>query len=167
MDGTYQSPQIASPGVAAPAGTCYHFIGTDGRMYIVTPGSAIALPVGNELFVDIATQAVTGAIASQALFAATFFAQLFAKLTLAGGSGAYAVNLVLPVANLITPCTVEINLEFAASANPQVNIYDTSTGGTLLDGPIANPNPGVVSYYYGKFKFGRDGHWHLITNNWN
>jgi hypothetical protein len=60
---------------------------------------------------------------------------------------------------------VRIPIDFAASANPTINIYDSSTGGTLIEGPLHNPNPtGTASFL---FTAGFDGtHWHKESGQW-
>jgi hypothetical protein len=167
IPGTYQSPQIAAPGVAAPAGTCLLFAGADGRWYVITPASATALPVGNELFLDNGTLNINAAIAAVALFAATLFGALRAKIIAAAGAGAYEADYFLPVTNMLAGASVRLMIELPASANPTIEIFNASGAGTLLK-TISTPNAGAAAaYWWGIFGFGKDGAWHLDACGWN
>jgi hypothetical protein len=86
-------------------------------------------------------------------------------ISLAAGSGAYVANLTLSDANPLPGALVRIPIDFPASANPTINIYDNSTAGTLLEGPLANPNPGTPASFL--FTAGFDGEsWHKESGVW-
>ena len=86
-------------------------------------------------------------------------------VSLGAGSGAYVANLVLSDGNALAGAVLRIPIDFPASANPTVNIYDGSTGGTLLEGPLVNPNPGSAGSFY--FQAGFDGAgWHKEFGSW-
>jgi hypothetical protein len=86
-------------------------------------------------------------------------------VSLAAGSGAYVASLTLSDANALPGALLRVPIDFAASANPVVNIYDGSTGGTLLEGPLTNPNPGQVASFL--FTAGFDGtNWHKESGQW-
>jgi hypothetical protein len=88
-----------------------------------------------------------------------------APFTLAPGSGAYIVNLTLSGINAIGGALLRIPVDFPASANPTLNIYDTSTGGTLLEGPLVNLNPGAAASFL--FTACYDGaNWHKELGLW-
>lgn len=156
--------QQNSPSGAPAAGTALLTVGADGRLYITLP-SNITLPVGNEFTVDVVTITLSAA-ATQAMFAATLFTQLCAKFILGAGAGAYVVNLTLPVTNILPGALAYVNIELPASANPTLNIYDTSTGGTELE-VLTNPAPASGQYWFGIFKFGADLHWHKLFSAFN
>ena len=83
----------------------------------------------------------------------------------------YNVTLAHPTANGVGPlpgAIIKLYLEFAASANPTINVYDTSTGGTLLKGPITNPDPAAANYYFIEAAWLNNGAgyaWHVINAN--
>jgi len=86
-------------------------------------------------------------------------------VSLGVGSGAYVANLVLSDGNALAGAVLRIPIDFPASANPTVNIYDGSTGGTLVEGPLVNPNPGSAGSFY--FQAGFDGAgWHKEFGSW-
>lgn len=86
-------------------------------------------------------------------------------ITAGAGTGAYVANVVLIDSNALAGALVRIPIDFAASANPTVNIYDSSTGGTLLEGPLVNPNPGTAASFL--FTAGFDGtNWHKESGSW-
>jgi hypothetical protein len=86
-------------------------------------------------------------------------------LTLAAGSAAYIANLLLADTNALAGAMVRVPIDFPASANPTLNIYDGSTAGTLLEGPLANPNPAVTASFL--FLAGFDGtNWHKELGLW-
>ncbi|MGB8356320.1 MAG: hypothetical protein WCD79_20645 [Chthoniobacteraceae bacterium] len=157
--------QQNAPGGTPDAGTALLTVGTDGRLTITLPSSS-SLPVGNELTVDAAPVSFSVAVASQALFSETLFAQLCAHLYAGAGAGAYTANFVLPVAGMLPGALAYVNIELPASTNPTVAIYDTSTGGTELQ-TLTNPAPAAAAYWFGVFKFGRDAHWHKLFSAWN
>jgi hypothetical protein len=85
--------------------------------------------------------------------------------SLGAGSGAYVANIVLSDANVLPGALLRIPIDFPASANPTVNIYDAGTGGTLIEGPLTNPNPGAAASFL--FTAGFDGaHWHKESGAW-
>lgn len=132
----------------------------------ITDSTGITKPVGLSLIVDVATQTLSAAVASAAMFAATNFIQLFCKFILNAGSGAYTVNEVLPVAGMKAGALAFVNIEFAASANPTIKFWDTSTSGTQLM-QVTSPDATKQTFAFLVFKFGQDGHWHLIMSGWN
>ena len=86
-------------------------------------------------------------------------------VSLAAGSGAYVASLTLSDANALAGALLRIPIDFAASANPTINIHDNSTGGTLLEGPLVNPNPGTSASFL--FTAGFDGtNWHKEDGHW-
>jgi hypothetical protein len=91
-------------------------------------------------------------------------------VTLAAGGGAYVANLTLTdvVAVTSTPlagAVLRVIVDFPASANPTLNIYDSSVAGTLLQGPLTNPNPAIAQSFY--FQAGFDGaNWHKEDGHW-
>jgi hypothetical protein len=54
------------------------------------------------------------------------------NVELGAGGAAYIVNLTLGAANVLTGALLRMPMDFPASLNPTVNIYDGSTAGTLL-----------------------------------
>jgi hypothetical protein len=85
--------------------------------------------------------------------------------SLAAGAGAYVVNITLSDANVLAGALVRIPIDFPASANPTVNIYDGSTAGNLLEGPLTNPNPGQAASFL--FTAGFDGtNFHKESGMW-
>ena len=85
--------------------------------------------------------------------------------SLAAGSGAYVANLTLSDANVLAGALLRIPVDFPASGNPTLNIYDSSTAGTLLEGPLVNPNPGAPTSFL--FTAGYDGsNWHKESGQW-
>jgi len=86
-------------------------------------------------------------------------------ISLAAGSGGYVANLTLSDANALAGALLRIPIDFPASPNPTINIYDNSTGGTLLEGPLVNPNPGAAASFL--FTAGFDGAaWHKESGFW-
>jgi len=156
--------QNSAPGTP-PSGAAMLSIGSDNRCYITLP-SGTSLPVGNELAVDLAPVSINAAIGSQALFSASLFAQLCCCIVAAAGSGAYAANFVLPVTAMLPGALAHVNIELPASANPTINLYDTSTSGMELQ-TLTNPAPAAAAYWFGIFKFGQDGHWHKLFSAFN
>lgn len=57
-------------------------------------------------------------------------------VTLGVGSGVYAATISLLDSGAIAGAIYELNVTIPASSNPSLSIYDNSTGGTLLSGPI-------------------------------
>jgi hypothetical protein len=87
----------------------------------------------------------------------------WAKLSVAAGAGAYVLNLTLSDANALAGALLRIAIDFGATANPTINIYDSSTGGTLLQ-TITNPGAMAQSF---RFEAGFDGGaWHKETGSW-
>jgi hypothetical protein len=86
-------------------------------------------------------------------------------ISLAAGSGAYVANLALSDVNALAGALLRIPVDFAASGNPAVNIYDNSTAGTLLEGPLVNPNPAAAASFL--FTAAFDGTaWHKESGVW-
>jgi hypothetical protein len=85
--------------------------------------------------------------------------------SLGAGSGAYTANLLLGNTNAVAGALIRIPIDFPASADPTVNIYNASTGGTLLEGPLVNPNPSTPASFL--FTAGFDGvNWHKESGQW-
>lgn len=64
------------------------------------------------------------------------------KIIAAAGAGAYVRNFTLNTSNIRNGAIFRIKLEIAQSANPVLNFYNESTGGTLLQtvsGDSSNP----------------------------
>jgi hypothetical protein len=86
-------------------------------------------------------------------------------VALSAGAGAYVANLVISDGYALAGAVLRVPIDFPASANPTINIYDGSTGGTLLQGPLVNPNPGTAGSFY--FQAGFDGTgWHKEVGAW-
>jgi hypothetical protein len=86
------------------------------------------------------------------------------KIVAGAGSGAYTAKYSLAVADMREGAVVDLNVELAASANPTVEIYNGTSGGTLL-ATMANPAPAGAAYWYGRFRF--DGNaWHCLFRAW-
>jgi hypothetical protein len=87
-------------------------------------------------------------------------------ISVAAGTGAYTASIILGHANVTAGALIRIPIDFAASSNPTVNIYDGSGGGTLLQGPLGNPNPGQTGSF--TFTAGFDGeNWHKEMGVWD
>jgi len=79
------------------------------------------------------------------------------------GSGAYTAGIVLSDANALAGALLRLPIDFAATLNPTINIYDGSTGGTLLQ-TISNIDANARSFL---FTAGFDGTgWHKETGAW-
>lgn len=79
------------------------------------------------------------------------------------GAGAYVLNLTLSDANALAGALVRVAIDFDATANPTINIYDGSVAGTLLQ---VITNPGAVAQSF-LFTGGFDGaHWHKESGEW-
>lgn len=79
------------------------------------------------------------------------------------GAGPYVSNITLGDGTAMAGAVLRIPIDFAASANPTINIYDGSEGGTLLQ-TITNPGGAAQSFL---FTAGFDGtHWHKETGAW-
>jgi hypothetical protein len=86
-------------------------------------------------------------------------------VSLAAGSGTYAASLVLSHTSALAGAFVRIPIDFPASANPTINIFDGSGSGTLLQGPLTNPSPGKAGSFL--FTAGFDGTaWHKESGAW-
>jgi hypothetical protein len=157
--------QQTAPQGAPPAGCNSIFINTSGQLCTLDSGGNVAILQPAALFVDQPAQNLSAAV-TQPFCTSFAFARLAAKFILGAGSGAYAVNLTLPVAGMNTPAIIEANIELPAGSNPTVNIYDTGTDGALL-AQIINPAPAAAAYFYAQFKFGADAHWYKQFSLWN
>jgi hypothetical protein len=83
--------------------------------------------------------------------------------TAGAGSGAYVANLILSDANALPGALMRIPIDFAATLNPTINVYDGSTGGTLLE-TVSNIDANARSFL---FTAGFDGtNWHKETGSW-
>jgi hypothetical protein len=81
------------------------------------------------------------------------------------GSAAYTASIILSHTNVMIGAQIRIPIDFAASGNPTIDIYDGSSGGTLLQGPLTNPNPAQVHTFL--FTAGFDGtNWHKESGAW-
>jgi hypothetical protein len=86
-------------------------------------------------------------------------------ISLAAGTGVYIQNLTLSDANALAGAVLRVIVDFPASANPTINIYDGSTAGALLQGPLTNPTPALAQSFY--FQAGFDGtNWHKEDGRW-
>jgi hypothetical protein len=86
-----------------------------------------------------------------------------AALVLAAGSGAFAANLTLDPANVLAGAVLYLPIDLAASTNGTLNVYDSSTSGTLLQ-TLTNPDANARSYLL-ICRF--DGmHWHKMGGFW-
>jgi hypothetical protein len=72
-------------------------------------------------------------------------------------------DLTLNPANALAGALVRIPIDLAATVNPTINIYDGTTGGTLLQ-TLSNIDANARSFLFtGSF----DGaHWHKETGVW-
>ena len=88
--------------------------------------------------------------------------------TAGAGAGAYVANLALGDANVLSGALLRIPIDFAASSSPggaTINIYDGSSGGTLLEGPLVNPNPAApASFLFTAGFYGTN--WHKESGSW-
>jgi hypothetical protein len=84
-------------------------------------------------------------------------------LTIEAGSGAFVANITLSPTNAMAGALLRIPIDFAASVNGTVNIYDGSVEGTLIQ-TITNIDANVRSIL---FLGGFDGaHWKKETADW-
>jgi hypothetical protein len=132
----------------------------------VTAGGNLAAATTLVLGAD----ATPAAAATLAITSATRFAQLVQRVIAGAGTGAYVYNITLahPTANGVGPlpgAVIKLYLEWPASANPTFNVYDSSTAGTLLKGPLTNPNPEAGEYYFIEAAW-IAGAWKVIFCNW-
>jgi hypothetical protein len=85
------------------------------------------------------------------------------RFSAGAGAGAYVANIILSDANALAGALLRIPIDFAATVNPTINIYDSSTGGTLLQ-TITNIDANARSFL---FTAGFDGTaWHKETGGW-
>jgi hypothetical protein len=88
-----------------------------------------------------------------------------APLALGAGSGAYTQNVVLSDANAVAGSVMYLPMDFAASANGTLEVFDGSTGGTLLEGPLTNYDPANAHSFLLICRF--DGtNWHKMDGHW-
>jgi hypothetical protein len=86
-------------------------------------------------------------------------------ISVTAGSGAYAASIIISHTNVMAGALVRIPIDFPASPNPSISIYDGSTGGTLLQGPLVNPNPATTRSFL--LTAGFDGsNWHKESGAW-
>ena len=86
-------------------------------------------------------------------------------VSLAPGSAPYISDITLSDSNIVAGAFLRIPIDFPASANPTLNIYDHSTSGALLEGPLTNPNPALPASFL--FTAGFDGTaWHKESGEW-
>jgi len=91
-----------------------------------------------------------------------------APLSVQAGAGAFAAGVVLSPANALAGALLRIPIDFAASPNGTVNVYDASTGGPLIQA-ITNFANSDGSYSANSFYLiaGFDGtHWHKEFAAW-
>ena len=87
-----------------------------------------------------------------------------APVTIAAGTGTFTANLTLDPANALTGAVLYLPIDFAASTNGTVNIYDHTTTGTLLQ-TLAQPDATETRSYLLICRF--DGtHWHKMGGFW-
>jgi len=67
--------------------------------------------------------------------------------TAAAGSGAYIANIIILDANALPGALMRIPIDFAASTNPTIKIYDNATTGTLLQ-TVTNPGGAAQSFLF-------------------
>ena len=111
------------------------------------------------------TAAVVNLAAAGATNLANSAAWLLGRLPFVAGAGAgaYVAAITLSDANVIPGASLRIPIDFAASLNPTINIYDGSTAGTLLQ-TIANYDANARSFL---FIAGFDGtNWHKEDGHW-
>jgi hypothetical protein len=81
----------------------------------------------------------------------------------AAGAGAYVANIVLSDTNALAGALARIPIDFAATLNPTINIYNGSTSGALLQ-TITNIDANARSFL---FTAGFDGTaWHKESGGW-
>ena len=86
-------------------------------------------------------------------------------ISLGAGAGAYTQNLIIGDGAALPGALLRIPIGFPASANPTINVYDSSIEGTLLEGPLINPNPGAAASFL--LTLGFDGaDWHKENGQW-
>jgi hypothetical protein len=87
-----------------------------------------------------------------------------APVSVQAGAGAYVANLTLSHANVIAGAVLRVPIDFAASVNGTLNVYDGTTGGTLL--LTVTQIDGVQARNFFAL-FGYDGGaWHLEERGW-
>ncbi|HEX4083986.1 MAG TPA: hypothetical protein VHY22_03670 [Chthoniobacteraceae bacterium] len=87
-----------------------------------------------------------------------------APVSVQAGSAAFVTNLTLDPANAIPGAVLQIPIDFAASQNGTLNIYDGTTGGTLLQ-TLQQPDATQTRSYLLLCRF--DGaHWHKMGGFW-
>jgi hypothetical protein len=85
-----------------------------------------------------------------------------AELTMLAGSAPYNCNVTLSHTNAYNGWWVALKVNWPTSTNPTFTSYDNTTGGAVLQGPLAGTiNGGTITYNY---KY--DGStWHYMTTN--
>jgi hypothetical protein len=84
-------------------------------------------------------------------------------LSAGAGTGAYVQNITLGDANALPGALIRIPIDFASTINPTINIYDGTTGGSLLQ-TITNIDANARSFL---FTAGFDGtQCHKETGAW-
>jgi hypothetical protein len=120
--------------------------------------SAIAAALAGVAPAPVQTDLTPAAAGTAPLFAATLFGWLRRRILPGVGSGVYTADYTLPDAAQANNAIVKLNIEFPASANPNVTIHDT--GGALLS-TFTNPEPAAAYYTYAEYYF--DGTaWHEL-----
>lgn len=143
-----QQPIVYGTGSGGSGGPTYY---TDAEVLALIGGFSPA-PTQTDINVSAA--------ATAPLFTATNFGRLARTIIAAAGSGSYTAAYALPAASMTGGAMIDLNIEFAASTNPTVEIHNATTGGTLL-ATTTNPSPGAPAYWYGLFRF--DGTaWHKL-----
>jgi hypothetical protein len=151
---TVQPPLLTGPGSSE-----------GGPVYVTTAMQAAALAAAMAALAwSQETLALSAAGTTDITNSATWLTGR-APVTAGAGSGAYVADLTLDHANALAGAILRILIDFAASGNPTINIYDGTTGGTLLEGPLVNPTSGVAASFL--FIAGFDGAaWHKESGQW-
>lgn len=93
----------------------------------------------------------------------TEFLQWFQLVTAAAGAGAYTHVLPLDNTKAKDGAIFRIEIDFAASANPTIQIRDNTSGGTLLES--VSGDAGGATYYVGQFRF-NGTNWLKLSGSW-
>jgi len=86
-----------------------------------------------------------------------------APFTAGAGAGAYVANITLSATNALAGAVLRVCIDFEATLDPTINIYNGSTGGTLLQ-IVTNIDANGRSFL---FTAGFDGtNWHKESGAW-
>jgi hypothetical protein len=110
------------------------------------PGTIALRPLDNA---DLTPSAAT----SGNLFTDGLQSMVLSRILAGAGAGAYTATYALPTTSASDGELLLLNVELPTSANPTIQITNSTTGGTLLQ-TVTTPNAGAAAaYWFGIFKF--------------